>query len=69
MASHLILFSKPGFELIPYFLWSIESINMEQQLPGDVDAHVAKIFIKPIHMLRFFSILLKFDFSFHGHPV
>ena len=51
MASELIMLVKQGFDLIPYFFWSLESIKMEQQLPRDVDAHVAKSFINPIQML------------------
>ena len=42
---------------------------MEQKLSRDVDAHVAKSFIKPIQMILFFSIMPGFDCSSHGHPV
>ena len=68
MASYLILFSNQIFNIFPYFLRSSESLNMEQQLPGDVDAHEVKGFIQPIQKLGVLNILLGLEFSSHCHP-
>ena len=69
MSYELIFLSKQGFELIPYLFWILECMKMEQQIPGDVDAHVSKSFIKLIQMLWFVNILLGFDYFSHGHPI
>ena len=41
---------------------------MEQKILGDVSAHEAEGFIKPIQKLVLFNILMGLSFSAHGHP-
>ena len=69
ISSLISFFSKKRFKFVPYFLPSFESLKVEQQLPGDVDAHEVEGFIKPIHKLGFINILLGFEFSAHFHAI